>query len=372
MEPAEQAAAPASCFGPFGNRQPVVQLFGTVFFDLVFSELSSPPSPGTEVYTKSLGLSPGGSANIAIALARLGTGVRLSAPFAADTFGHFLWAELEREGIDLSCSSRLEAWTTPLTVSMAYGRDRSMITYEEPGPVDGVRAVPGNQPADAFFVTLGAPGAPGESWLAEQSRHDGLVFADVGWDPTGQWPADVLDILAHVDVFVPNAAEALAYTRTDSPEDAARALARHVPLVVVKLGARGALAAGESLAEPVRVPGLPVEAVDTTGAGDVFDAAFIYGTLAGWPVAQRLRFANLCAGESVRFAGGSLSAPCWRDLGAWWERQESEAVRAAYGFLPELLRTCHPVRICQRPCASMPLPSGQDAAPDQHRQPVPR
>ncbi len=81
-----------------------VEVFGTIFFDLVFSDLPAPARPGTEVRTKQLGLSPGGSANIAVALARLGLRARLSAPFADDAFGHFLWESLEREGVDLSGS----------------------------------------------------------------------------------------------------------------------------------------------------------------------------------------------------------------------------------------------------------------------------
>jgi sugar/nucleoside kinase (ribokinase family) len=359
MASAERAAPPSSCGGPFGDRRPVVHLFGTVFFDLIFSELSSPPRPGTEVHTKGLGLSPGGSANIAVALARLGADVRLSASFADDAFGHYLRAELDREGVDLSGSSLLSGWTTPLTVSMAYGRDRSMVTYADVSPADASPALPDDFSADACFVTLGKAD---RAWLETLRRRSGLIVADVGWDPTERWPSNVLGQLALVDVFLPNAAEAVAYTRAASPEEAARALAGHGPLVVVKMGARGAIAAGGPHAEPIRVPALPVEAVDTTGAGDVFDAAFIYGTLARWPVEQRLRFANLCAGESVRFAGGSLSAPCWRDIGAWWERQGCGAVRAAYSFLTGLLETCHPVRICQRPCASMPLAAGMSAA----------
>ena len=77
--------------------------------------------------------------------------------------------------------------------------------------------------------------------------------------------------------FTPNAAEAMAYTRTTDPADAARTLAEHVPLVVVTLGADGALAVEGG--REVRVESLDVDAIDATGAGDVFAAALVTGTL---------------------------------------------------------------------------------------------
>jgi sugar/nucleoside kinase (ribokinase family) len=340
---------------------PAVQVFGTVFFDLVFSDLPSPPRPGTEIRTGRLGLSPGGSANIAVALARLGLRARLSAPFADDAFGHFLWAALEHEAVDLCGSPRMVGWTTPLTVSLAYKKERSLVTYEElppdwaslaGGATDdvggGTRA---NREAEACYLPLSGKEAP---WLEEAKSRYGLLFADVGWDPSERWDGRLLDELALVDVFMPNAAEAMAYTRTSAPTEAAAALADHVALAVVKCGEQGAVAAGQGLARPIRTAALRAEAVDTTGAGDVFDAAFIYASLAGWPIERRLLFANLCAGESVRYLGGSLSAPCWRDLAAWWHLQDDPELQLTFAWLPHLLETCHPGQMCQRPCASLP------------------
>jgi sugar/nucleoside kinase (ribokinase family) len=338
----------------------VVHVFGTVFFDVVFSGLSSPPRPGTEVRTDGLGLAPGGVANVAVALARLGLRVRLSSAFADDALGRYLWATLEREGIDLSASWSVRDWSTPLTVSMAYGRERSMVTHERPAG----RCRPPDTGGDACVVGL-AECDP--LWLGALHDRFTTVFADVGWDPGECWGEDVLALLGSVDVFLPNAAEATAYAREPDAVSAALRLAEHVPLVVVKCGAEGALAAsagaGAGPAQVVAQPALPVEALDTTGAGDVFDAGFIFGTLAGWPLERRLRFANLCAGESVAFAGGSLSAPCWRDLQTWWEREHSEALRGAYDFMPALLERYRPDRRCERPCASLTLPDRVEGRP---------
>jgi sugar/nucleoside kinase (ribokinase family) len=161
----------------------------------------------------------------------------------------------------------------------------------------------------------------------------------VGWDPSENWSADTLRQLAEVDAFLPNAAEAMAYTRTDTAEEALSALTERVPIAVVTLGPDGAIATDQNTGESVRVPGLATDALDPTGAGDVFVAAFATGTLAGWPLEYRLRFAVLCAGLSVRHFGGSLSAPGWADIAAWWTDTGAADPKLAkpYGFLTDLL-----------------------------------
>ena len=111
-----------------------------------------------------------------------------------------------------------------------------------------------------------------------------------------------------------------ATPRTACPRAAAHALTEHVPLAVVTLGAEGAYAVDRRTGETAEVPAIAVEALDPTGAGDVFVAGFVTGTLAGWPLADRLAFAGLTAALSVQEFGGSLSAPGWSEIGAWWRR----------------------------------------------------
>ena len=108
---------------------------------------------------------------------------------------------------------------------------------------------------------------------------------------------------------MPNAAEAMSYTRTQTAQDALFALADRVPLAVVTNGNDGALAIDGSTGEEAAAPALRVNAIDPTGAGDVFDAAITLGTLAGWPLPHRLNFASLCSALAVQEFGGSLAAP---------------------------------------------------------------
>ena len=165
-----------------------------------------------------------------------------------------------------------------------------------------------------------------------------LVFADVGWDASAEWPAEVLDMLEDCHAFLPNAVEAMQYTRADSPHEALTRLAGLVPVVVVTCGADGALAADAGTGEMVCVPAVPLDPLDPTGAGDVFTAGIVLGTLHGWPLARRLAFANLIAGLSVRHFGGSLSAPGWGDIADWWATaRHTRALADRYGFLDDVI-----------------------------------
>ncbi|MEU6256422.1 PfkB family carbohydrate kinase [Streptomyces sp. NPDC047043] len=332
-----------------------VYLTGPVFLDIIFTGLDSAPVRGTESWARGMGSSPGGVANMATALARLGLRTSLAAAFGDDHYGEYCWDALEQgEGIDLSTSRTVPGWHSSVTVSMAYEGERTMVSHgHEPPP-------------EAAFVRAGSPGAPDSSpraraaiasltpgkrapWIAEAAGRGTRIFADVGWDDTGAWDLAGLPDLEHCEAFLPNAEEAMRYTGAATPRAAAHALTEHVPLAVVTLGAEGAYAVDGHTGETAEVPAIAVEALDPTGAGDVFVAGFVTGTLAGWPLADRLAFAGLTAALSVQEFGGSLSAPGWSEIGAWWREVQSvqaqdPAALQRYGFLERLVPGEEPAR----------------------------
>ena len=323
-------------------------LHGTVFLDLIFTGLPSFPPPGVETHASGMGSSPGGVANLATAASRLGLRTSLAAAFGDDVYGEFCWRTLaDQEAIDLSCSRTFEGWHSPVTVSMATQGDRSMVTHAHDAPMAANQMIGHPPRSRAVVVDLGhdwstEPGEP--SWF-ELARADGaLVFADIGWDETQEWSRRTLEPLASCHAFVPNAAEAMAYTRTDTPRDALYALADLVPLAVVTNGAHGALAIDASTGEEAEVPALRVPAIDPTGAGDVFVSGLVLGTLHGWPLADRLALGALCSALAVQQFGGSLAAPGFGDVLAWWrdvtEAEGSSAylrsLRRRYAFLDGL------------------------------------
>lgn len=315
-----------------------ILLSGTVFLDIIFTGLAHLPEPGTEVWATGLGSSPGGIANLAVALSRLQLRTGLAAAFGEDAYGDFCWDVLaNQEGVDLSHSRRFYGWHSPLTVSMAINKDRSMVTHGHAAPVcaDELLTPPPRTRACFVHVDMHA-----DKWVRAAKEQGALLFADVGWDPTERWePSMLRQLLDGYDVFLPNSIEATSYTRTEDPRKAAAVLAEIVPVVAVTRGGSGAYAIDSNTGEEAEVPGLNVASLDPTGAGDVFGAGFVLGTLAGWPLADRVHFANLCAALSVQHFGGSQSAPGWGDIAAWWRlvgRRDERELRG-YTFLNDLL-----------------------------------
>jgi sugar/nucleoside kinase (ribokinase family) len=314
-----------------------VFLSGLLFWDVGFTGLGKPPTPGAEVWSRDMGTSPGGIANFAVALSRLGLRTSLAAAFGDDLAGDHCWQELaQREHVDLSRSRRFARWRTPVTVSLAYDGDRALVTHGSPPPLGPDALIGDPPPSRAAIVHLEPEPAP-QAWVGAAHAAGTLVFADVGWDPAERWSGAVLRQLAHCHAFTPNAGEAQAYTRTDSATAALAKLAELVPLAVVTCGADGAYAVDGTTGESAHVPPVAVEAVDTTGAGDVFGAGLVAATLAGWPLATRLRFAALVAALSVRRVGGASAAPDWRRIARWWHAVRTEPgdpeLRRAYAFL---------------------------------------
>ncbi len=315
-----------------------VLLAGMVFLDIVFTDLPTPPVPGREIWTGGMGSSPGGIANLAVAAARLDLNTALAAVFSEDGYGDWCQQVLSaQEHIDLSHSCVAADWHTPVTVSLAYDDDRAMITHGHQPPVTARELLAQPPSTRAVIADL----ATEEPWWRQLGAGT-LVFTDIGWDPREEWDRDMLRRLDGCHAFMPNELEAMAYTRTDTPEQALSALADLVPLAVVTRGGKGAMAIDQTTGERADVPALTVPVVDPTGAGDVFGAALVTGTLAGWPLADRLRFASLCASLAVRQFGGALAAPGWGDILDWWTctnraaaegSEEAAALVSSYSFV---------------------------------------
>ncbi len=125
-------------------------------------------------------------------------------------------------------------------------------------------------------------------------------------------------------------------------------------------GAQGALAIDGTTGEEAHVPALRVPALDPTGAGDVFGASMVVGTLSGWPLADRVAFATLCSALAVQQFGGSLAAPGWGDIADWWHTVRDNGQRGSYhsslmrryAFLEEIVPTL-PVGAVRRAAATI-------------------
>jgi sugar/nucleoside kinase (ribokinase family) len=166
--------------------------------------------------------------------------------------------------------------------------------------------------ASYFLQTKLQPGLPA---LFQRAHSLGLTTSlDTNYDPSEQWRG-FDELLAATNVFLPNEAEAKSLTGAASAEESAIKLKRalsgvegsRTEMVAIKLGAQGAL--GASPSQSVRVDSIPVKVVDTVGAGDSFDAGFLYGYLNDWALEKSLRLACVCGALSTQKAGGTESQP---------------------------------------------------------------
>jgi sugar/nucleoside kinase (ribokinase family) len=147
--------------------------------------------------------------------------------------------------------------------------------------------------------------------------YGGLVYMDCQWRPETLEHPELAMALRAVDIFAPNAAEALHLTGAATVEAALERLAEFTPLAIVKCGADGAIA--RSKGGVARAHALPVEVLDTTGAGDCFNAGFLYGYLAGRPLEICLRCGNICGGLSTTARGGG-AIPSAAQVEEWLRR----------------------------------------------------
>jgi sugar/nucleoside kinase (ribokinase family) len=253
----------------------------------------------------------GGSANIfASQFCKLGGRAGLVGCVGADVLGSFLRAKLTTIGVDLRHLRDNPRIKTGISAHLSHQGDRAILTYL--GTADGVRAedlgdelLAGARHwhiASYFLLEQLRPRWP--SFLREAKRLKKTVSLDTNWDPQERW-AGVKELLPLVDIFLPNENEAIAITRMESAEEAGQSLSLLGPMVVVKRGARGAVAFknGQEIAA-VQPESLLIEPVDSTGAGDNFDAGFLRGYLLDRALEDCLRLGARCAGASLGALGG--------------------------------------------------------------------
>lgn len=242
-------------------------------------------------------LTLGGSASIlACGAARLGLRTALVAAVGDDLFGRFALDAVAQRGVDVAACP-IVAEPTGITVALAREHDRAMLTQTGAIAALTAAAVPGSLLTSArhlhiasYFLLDGLrPGLPG---LIGDAHAAGVtVSIDPQGDPAEEWRSGLPELAGLIDILFVNEAEDAAIDSRDCP------------LVVVKRGAAGARA--RTAQGEAEAPALAVEPVDSTGAGDSFDAGFLAAWLDGRPLAEALALACACGALSTRAAGGT-------------------------------------------------------------------
>jgi sugar/nucleoside kinase (ribokinase family) len=262
----------------------------------------------------------GGSASITAAgCARLGLRTGLLAAVGDDVFGDVTRRWLTERGVDLLAVRPAAGVPTGLSVILSEVDDKAILTL--PGTIPTLRPdditdehLTGVRHLHVAGLYLQPQLARGLAGVFARAKARGLTTSlDTNWDPTGHW-AVITEILAHTDVFLPNAAELRAVTGRDGVEAAAAELVGIGTTVVMKDGERGARAGWPGGGSGCAAPARRVEVVDTTGAGDSFNAGFLAGRLSGLPMAEAVGWAVAAGSLSTRAAGGTGAQATRADL----------------------------------------------------------
>jgi sugar/nucleoside kinase (ribokinase family) len=295
------------------NRSFDILVAGEINPDLILTGDVQPEFGQVEKLIDSANLSIGSSSAIfACGAARLGLRVAFIGVCGDDVFGHFMLDEMQKQNVDVSNVIIGPDGQTGLSVILNQDADRVILTH--------LGLIPNLQVADisdallrqarhlhvaSYFLQTGLqPGLP--SLFSRAHSLELTTSLDTNYDPSEKW-IDFDQLLSVTDIFFPNRTEALSITHAIDVESAAMRLANKSRLVVIKLGADGA--ALRTKDKTIFVPSIPAKLVDTIGAGDSFDAGFLYGYLANWDLDRSLQLGVVCGALSMQASGGTAAQP---------------------------------------------------------------
>jgi sugar/nucleoside kinase (ribokinase family) len=291
-----------------------ILIAGELNVDLVLQNPRAFPALGRETLVEGVSLTVGSASAIcASALAKLGDQVTFTGKVGRDAWGDLCLKSLRDLGIDCSSVKCDESLTTGITVSITWAKDRALLTYL--GSIAALQASDVTNEClrqsrhlhvSSFFLQRAL--RPDLKSLLARAHENGLTTSvDPGFDPDEAWGRDLVDTLQEVDVFLPNEVELAAISGKENRVDALRSLVNGRTLTVAKLGADGCVAVRGG--EIVSVPAFPITPIDTTGAGDTFNAGFLHAWLRGVDLQEAMRFGAACGALSTLGLGGTASQP---------------------------------------------------------------
>jgi len=244
--------------------------------------------------------------------ARLGLRVSFIGKCGEDVFGKFMIEKMQTSGIDTRYVIVEPDQSTGFSVILNKGFDRAILTY--PGLIsslkvkdikDEILSSTHHLHIASYFLQTNLQ--KGLSGLFQQARKLHLTISlDTNWDPYESWTG-VNELLPYIDVFLPNEAEVCSLTGLRDLDNAIKELSNRVDTLVAKQGVLGAVAVCEG--KKYFAKSLPVAVMDTVGAGDSFDAGFLYGYLKGWDLEKALQLGVICGSLSTQKIGGTDGQP---------------------------------------------------------------
>jgi sugar/nucleoside kinase (ribokinase family) len=307
------------------NKEFDVIVVGELNVDLILNELERFPEIGKEILARQMTLTLGSSAAIfASNISSLGAKVAFIGKIGIDKFGEVVLESLQNNGVDVSMIKRDENYGTGATIILNVEEDRANTTY--PGAMDflTIHDISENDLKKAkhlhfssFFLQPGLRKDVGKLFRTAQEL--GLTTSfDMQWDPLEEWDLDIEDILPNVNVFLPNENELIYLSGKNDLEKAIGFINKYTDILAIKRGNQGSIVCcGDEI---INLPAfLNKTVVDAIGAGDSFNAGFIYKYILGKSIRECQEFGNLTGAMSTTAAGGTAA---FRDYEAFRKKAQ--------------------------------------------------
>jgi sulfofructose kinase len=275
---------------------------GITAYDLILS-VSRHPKSDEKIKAENLLRCGGGpAANAAVAVNRLGLQAAFCGYIGNDNYGHQLLSEFNSEGVYTKSIKLGDAGTSLSVILVKPNGDRTVILHREnkeplqQSDIDldelepSVILFDGHEPDLSLTLMKGAKQKKIKTILDAGSVHRGTK-----------------ELIHDVDYLICSEKFAQDYTLVGHEPESLKILANHCPNVIVTLGDRGLIwKCGDDTG---MYPAFPIQAVDTTGAGDAFHGAFAAGLAQNYPWERLLRFASAVAALTCTKTGARIGLP---------------------------------------------------------------
>ena len=290
-----------------------VIVVGELNVDLILNNIDGYPEKGKEKIADQMTLTLGSSSAIfASNLSSLGADVAFLGMIGNDQFGDLCIKSLQEKNVNTDLIIRSDSLKTGATIILNYDEDRAMITH--PGAMDHltIKDIPFEKLKSARHLHLSSiflqPGLKNDIVdLFRKAKEIGLTTSlDVQWDPWEKWDIPLMDLLPFVDVFLPNRQELENLTGKDDYNEALNSIKDVANIVALKLGNSGSMCMVDGKTTHMDAF-LNNEVVDAIGAGDSFNAGFIFKYILNSPFEVCQKFGNLTGAVSTTAAGGTTA-----------------------------------------------------------------